>query len=59
MKAFRTKLRNWFIASVASVTETKNKDEISMSQRQGIIKSIEKKIETKDASKCITDSFLY
>ena len=56
MKAFRTKLRNWFIASV---TEAKNKDEISMSQRQGIIKSIEKKIETKDASKCIKDSFFY
>ena len=36
---------------IASVTEAKNKGQLSISQRQAIIKLIEKKIETKYTSK--------
>ena len=43
---------------IASVTESKNKGEFSISQRQSIIKLIEKKIETQDISK-IGDPFPY
>ena len=45
-------------AMIASVTESKNKGEFSISQRQPIIKLIEKKIETHDISK-IGDPFPY
>ena len=37
--------------SIASVTEAKNKGELSISQRQAITELIEKKIETKDTPK--------
>ena len=43
---------------ILSATEAKHRGELSISQRQAIIKLIEKKIETKDTLK-IGDSFLY
>ena len=43
---------------ISSATEAKHRGELSISQRQAIIKLIEKKIETKDTLK-IGDPFLY
>ena len=43
---------------IASATEAKQRGELSISQRQAIIKLIEKKIETKDTLK-IGHPFLY
>ena len=43
---------------IASVTEAESRGELSISQRQALIKIIEKKIETKDTLKT-GDPFLY